>query len=242
VTPELVYFSEREISVHQQKEVTALVSESPHPSISRARIEDLSDLIFGLALSIGAIELVVSTSAGTLTNTEIDYAVAGFGFNFLILISVWTHYTSITSVVPIQTEIMRRLNMALLFMVAIEPYFLNILVSPITAPSISQNVSAYYALDIGCMNLILGYFVYQMTVEKNKLIPKELFQKYRVSTGVTIAQGILFLISAVPVFWTVRLGGVELRFILWILSFPLAWPSRLSEHIKKQRPKERAES
>lgn len=91
------------------------MSEIPKPSISRARIEDLSDLIFGLALSIGAIELVVSSSSGTLTNSEIDLAVVGFGFNFLILINVWTRYTEITSVVPIQTTVTMRLNMLLLF-------------------------------------------------------------------------------------------------------------------------------
>ena len=208
------------------------MSEPSRPTISRSRIEDLSDLIFGLALSIGAIELVVSTSYGTLTNGQIEFAVAGFGFNFLILINLWSHYTSIASVVPIQTELMRRINVLLLFLVAIEPYFFNILINSSSA-SITQNVSAYYALDIGCMNLILGYFTHQLTIEDKKLIPKELIQKYRRSRNFTIAEGVLFLVSAVPIFWNVEFLGTELRVILWIFSFPLGWTSRLSERLGK---------
>jgi uncharacterized membrane protein len=213
-------------------------SETSRPTISRSRIEDLSDLIFGLALSIGAIELVVSTSAGTLTNGEIQLAVAGFGFNFLILINLWSHYTSITSVLPIQTEVMRRINMALLFLVAIEPYFFNILVSQsLISASLVQNVSSYYAIDIGCMNLILGYYTHQLTIRKKKLIPGELIEKYRASRNATIAEGVLFVISAVPIFWTIVVAGTQLRLILWIFSFPLAWISRILERTKVKESK-----
>lgn len=45
------------------------MTEASEPAISRSCIEGLSDLIFGLALSIGAIELVVSSSSGTLKNS-----------------------------------------------------------------------------------------------------------------------------------------------------------------------------
>ena len=217
------------------------MSEVPRPTISRSRIEDLSDLIFGLALSIGAIELVVSTSAMTLKNAEIITAVAGFGFNFLILINVWSHYTSLASIVPIQTELMRRINMALLFLVAIEPYFFNILITS-NSPSISQDVSAYYALDVGCMNLILGFFTHQLSVEDKKLISKELVQKYRISRNFTVGEGVLFLVSAIPIFWNIEIAGVQLRIILWIFSFPLSWMARYSKIFTKSTSGEQKES
>ncbi len=48
-------------------------------SVPRPRVQGLSDLIFGLALSIGAIELVASSSnISSLTNGKIELAVAGY--------------------------------------------------------------------------------------------------------------------------------------------------------------------
>jgi uncharacterized membrane protein len=205
------------------------------PAISRSRIEGLSDLIFGLALSIGAIELVLSSSTGTLTNGQIDLAVAGFGFNFLILINVWSRYTTITSALPIQKSLITRLNMALLFLVAIEPYFFNILITQnISANSLGQNISAYYAVDVGVINLILGYFTYELSLEEKNLIPKELVRKYKVTRNVAISEGVLFLISALPIFWYVSIAGLELRIVLWILSFPVISISRLFDHVPRR--------
>jgi len=63
-----------------------------------SRIEGLSDLIFGLALSIGAIQLVGNSPR---THGQLITALAEFEFSFLLLINVWDRYTTIVSMVPV---------------------------------------------------------------------------------------------------------------------------------------------
>lgn len=122
-------------------------SPEPKPSIPRPRIEGLSDLISGLALSIGAIQLVGTPPK---TNAQLILALSAFGFSFLILIGVWDRYTSIASVVPVETTALVRLNMILLFLVAIEPYLFNLLVVRGAAYRlVGYHASAYYGLDLG---------------------------------------------------------------------------------------------
>jgi uncharacterized membrane protein len=52
----------------------------------RPRIESLSDLVFGLALSIGAFGLV---SSPPTDDAGFYRDVITFGFNFVVLISIW---------------------------------------------------------------------------------------------------------------------------------------------------------
>src|SRR5216683_5236822 len=94
-------------------------SEAQRP---RPRIQSLSDLIFGLALSIGALNLITSKP----TDTSLLFgSIATFGFSFLILIFVWFRYSEIMSVLPVETTRTRALNTIMLFLVAIEPYLFN---------------------------------------------------------------------------------------------------------------------
>jgi hypothetical protein len=88
----------------------------------RPRIESLTDLVFGLALSIGAISLISNRPADA---GELYRAIAGFGFSFLILIQIWFRFTEIMSVLPVETAGTRVLNTLLLFLVALEPYLFN---------------------------------------------------------------------------------------------------------------------
>src|SRR6184192_2868949 len=90
-----------------------------HP---RPRIQSLSDLIFGLALSIGALNLIASKPPDT---PALLGNIATFGFSFLVLILVWFRYTEIMSVLSVETTRTRALNTIMLFLVAIEPYLFN---------------------------------------------------------------------------------------------------------------------
>lgn len=60
-------------------------SADPPPRI-RVRIESLSDLVFGLALSIGSIILVGKQPQ---TGQDIAVNVLLFGFGFLIIVMTW---------------------------------------------------------------------------------------------------------------------------------------------------------
>jgi len=146
---------------------------------------------------------------------------AEFGFSFLILISVWNRYTSTTSVMPVETSWMVRLNMVLLFLVAIEPFLFDVLVGSSLSSAVGTAASEYYGLDIGGMNLILAYFTHLLASEERKLIPPELVGRYKTARNLLVVGAAVFLVSELPIFWSVEVEGVPLRIVLWMLSLPV---------------------
>lgn len=197
----------------------------PKVSIPRPRIQGLSDLIFGLALSIGSAQLLFNTPKG---GNDILTSLVVFGFSFLILINVWLRYTSVTSVVPIETTTMVRLNVLLLFLVAIEPYLFDIMVKYGLSADPGLDASAFYALDIGGMNLVIAYFTHLMTIEGKRLIPENLVRRYRQSRNFILLVGLVFAFSAIPNFASIDVLGTSLRVILWIATVPLIWIYRIA--------------
>jgi len=194
------------------------------PQVPRPRIQGLSDLIFGLALSIGAIKFVGSlpTDPSTLT---ID--LAEFGFSFLILINVWNRYTSTTSVIPVETSWMVRLNMVLLFLVAIEPFLFDVLVGSSLGSDVGVAASEYYGFDIAGMNLILAYFTHLLASEEKNLIPREMIGRYKTIRNLLIVGAAMFLVSELPIFWSIIVEGLPLRIVLWMLTLPVVRIQRL---------------
>jgi uncharacterized membrane protein len=190
----------------------------------RPRIQSLSDLIFGLALSIGALSLIGNrpNDAAALFGN-----IATFGFSFLILIFVWFRFTETMSVLPIETTRTRALNTAMLFLVAIEPYLFNQLSFGLTtapAPTALSNLpqdvaSAAYGLDLGAIWLILAAFTHTLTIEEKGLVAPNLFKKYRATRDLEIVVAFFFLVSILPGFWTTPIGGTNLRYLTWALTF-----------------------
>ena len=197
---------------------------APTPQVPRPRIQGLSDLIFGLALSIGALQFVGNppADAGTLTAD-----LAEFAFTFLVLINVWNRYTSTTSVMPVETPLMIRLNMLLLFLVAIEPFLFGVLFVPGVSTATGAAASLYYSLDVGGMNLILAYFTHLLASEEKNLIPKELMRRYREIRNVLVLGGAIFLVSAIPFFWDIVYAGIPLRIYFWLATLPVLWIPRV---------------
>ena len=196
------------------------------PQVPRPRIQGLSVLVFGLALTIGAVQLV-----GTVPK---DYGglvtdILAFGFSFLILINIWNRYTTTTSVMPVETSTVIRLNMLLLFLVVIEPFLFNLLVIPGAGLSsdLAAPISQFYAMDVGGMNLILAYFTYELASEEKNLIPRGLIRSYKVSRNALVLVSGVFFLSILPPFWVVAFAGLPLRIVMWLLTFPLIWISRL---------------
>lgn len=190
-----------------------------HESIPKPRIQTLSDMIFGLALSIGAVSVLTQNPAGTL---GIFYSLVSFGFAFLILALVWLRYSKIMSVLPTETTRIVAFNMILLFLVSVQPYLYNLMNASAYDPSPGQldsaTTTALYALDLGALLLILAYFTYELTVERKHLIPRELTREYRLSMYGSVIAASIFILSALPMFWSiviVQAPTIPLRYIMW---------------------------
>jgi uncharacterized membrane protein len=191
-----------------------------HSSKPRPRIQSLSDLIFGLALSIGALTLIGQQPANL---NALLSALGLYAFSFLILISVWRSYTSITSVLPSETEALISINIVLLFLVSIEPYLFNELFAENGA--IFQGVSIIYALDLGVMFLIIAYFNNTLADEEKNLVPKELLRKYKYNRNFALFMAALFFISTLPFFEGAYY--FPLRVYIWIAALILGMASHL---------------
>src|SRR5712691_1010385 len=202
----------------------------------RPRIQSLSDLIFGLALSIGALNLITTKPADT---QALFGNIATFGFSFLILIFVWFRYTEIMSVLPVETTRTRALNTVMLFLVAIEPYLFNEIsfgFTPLASPSLPQiDASATYAVDLGAIWAILAAFTHILTIEERNLVAPDLFRKYRLLRNLEIIVAAIFFTSVLPQFWTTMIGSTSLRYVLWGLTFFVRRAGNLYSRLVKKR-------
>jgi len=202
------------------------VSEAP----PKPRILSLSDLIFGLALSISALTLIGHQPANA---DEFFASLALYGFSFLIIISVWRIYSTITSILPSETSTLSGLNYMLLFLVSIEPYLFNELFTP---TSFFETVNEVYAIELGIMFLILAAFNHILASEERKLVAKALLRRYRLSRNLCVTVAGIFIVSAFPllgstiVFNYVSPGvtyQVSARTMLWTASLIVGWARHL---------------
>jgi len=195
----------------------------------RPRIESLSDLVFGLALSIGAFALV---SSPPVDASGFYRDVFTFGFNFIVLISMWIRYTRIMSALPIETRRTIFLNTFLLFTVSLEPFIFNILRSgnsaSLPAPSLYEAASSFFGVDVGAMMLIMGVFTLALADEEKKLVPKKMISRLRSEAGIWFTSSGIFLVSALPLFGKITFGpqsvsGLTIREYLWAAALLISW-------------------
>jgi uncharacterized membrane protein len=179
------------------------------------RIQTLSDLIFGLALSIGALTLIGQQP------TDFQAIVASllfYSFSFLVLVSVWRSYSSILSVLPVETESLISLNILLLFTVSVEPYLFNQLFHINGAAW--NYISILYAADIAVMFMVLAFFNHSLGNEEKSLAPKNYLKKFRLDRNYDIVTAVIFLVSMLPFFeiTVAHIGdsGIPLRVLVWI--------------------------
>ena len=204
------------------------MTEEKERSTSKSRIETLSDLVFGLALSIGALTLIGSApSSLDILIKSIGY----FAFSFLILISVWYAYTRTMSNVSIETRNDIVLNVFLLFLVSIEPFLFNELIESKISP---QYVSILYAFDLAGLFAIQAFLANSILADKNR--PKKMLYEYAGRRNAALTSAFFFLISTLPVFWSWSIPinsqmHIPLRFILWIVPLFLHNIRRLWEHL-----------
>jgi uncharacterized membrane protein len=179
----------------------------------RPRIESLTDLIFGLALSIGALALLNNQPSDAVgLASKVGY----FAFSFLILISIWLRYTDVMSVLPVETRKTRGLNIVLLFFVALEPYLFNLF-----SLSFPLDVSTTaYALDIGSIYAILASFNHILATDERHLVEPNMIQTHRLIRNMQIIVSAIFLVSIIPIFYDLKLNpSVPVRYLFWSASF-----------------------
>jgi len=206
--------------------------EKPAEEGPKPRIESLSDLVFGLALAIGAIALVYNPPVAT-SGMYRDIAI--FGFSFIVIISIWIRYTRIMSVLPIETRLTLLLNTLLLFTVTLEPYLYTILrsgYSTTTPPSASlfESASSLFGIDLGAMMLVMGVFTLALADEEKRLVPARLISQLRSEALSWFIATAIFLASAIPLFGKMDLGGAvttgfTIRQVMWILALLVALAS-----------------
>jgi uncharacterized membrane protein len=193
---------------------------------SRPRIETLTDLIFGLALSIGAVGLLNNRPSDT---QDFLYGVIFFGFSFFILIGIWLRYTDTMSALLVETPHTLSLNIALLFLVALEPYLFNLVAQ---TNSFSGDVaSAAFAADLGTVFAILAAFNNILASEKRAIVGPDKIANYRFLRNLEIVAAAFFWISVLPQFYTkVLIEGsitIYVRYYLWVPNLILPEVKRL---------------
>ncbi len=196
------------------------------PPRIKIRIESLSDLVFGLALSIGSLVLIGKMPAN---GTDLATNVVLFGFGFAIVVLIWLGYSRTTAVLAMEVPYAMLSNVVLLFFVALEPYLYYVLQTVSTA-GLADAASVAYALDLGGMFFMLaalGQLVLKQAGTKSAghppLHPLVLERFKRIGRADLIA-GAAFAISALPIFWINTPVGY-LRFYLWSIAFVAFIPS-----------------
>src|SRR5438309_4553738 len=196
-----------------------------HRKHPRPRLETLSDLIYGLSLSIGAISLVITNNQSS-TASDINRDILEFLFVFLILITSWIIYTSDMSVLPVETRLVTLLNVILLILVAIIPYLFDQAVSQYNLIGDQDYASTLFAIDYAGTLLILAGFAHIISQEEKQLVDgDQMVRLRRIRNRLTLLTIIVLFSLAVP--WSWLLFGIQVRLFIWYVPIVSFWLNRL---------------
>ena len=192
----------------------------------RPRLESLSDLIYGLSLSIGAISLVL-TNAQSSTVSDINRNVLEFLFVFLLLITSWIIYTSDMSVLPIETRLVTFLNVVLLILVAIFPYLFDQVVSTFNPDSVQEYASILFTIDLAGTLVIMATFAHIIAREEEHLVDGEVMIRFRTARNrMSVLTVVVLLSLAAP--WDWLFMGVHVRLFIWYIPIVSFWVFRMA--------------
>jgi len=192
----------------------------------RPRLESLSDLIYGLSLSIGAISLVI-TNAQTSTVSDINRNVLEFLFVFLLLITSWIIYTSDMSVLPIETRLVTFLNVVLLILVAIFPYLFDQVISTFNPDSVQEYASILFTADLAGTLVIMATFAHIIAREEEHLVDGEIMIRFRRARDrMSVLTVVVLLSLAAP--WDWLFMGVHVRLFIWYIPIVSFWVFRMA--------------
>ncbi len=182
-------------------------------------MQSISDVVFGLALSIGAVILISKLPP---TPTELGVDILAFGFNFLIVVLVWIGYRRAAVTLPYETQATVVVNLALLFAVSVEPFLFWVMVA---GNNLLEPASMGYGLAVGSMILLQAALNY-LLLREEKASPRPGFPpialeriRNRMWSGAAI--GLIFLASALPIFWIPAPPNTTLRIDFWYAGLAL---------------------
>jgi uncharacterized membrane protein len=201
-------------------------SAAPAPRI-KIRIESLSDLVFGLALSIGSLTLI---GRAPQSGYDLGVNVALFGFSFLVIVLTWLGYSRTMSVLRDETPLALFTNLVLLFFVALEPYLFYVLQS-VQPSGLLDAASVAEGLDLAglfLMQAVLAYLVVKQgtagSVERQGVRP-DVVVRFRRTMRLDVIVAAILATSTLPFFW-VNTPFDYLRFILWYATFAVYFAGR----------------
>lgn len=195
---------------------------------ARPRLESLSDLIYGLSLSIGAISLVITNGQSTGA-ADINRNILEFVSVFLILITSWTIYTTQMSVLPVETREITVLNVALLVLVAIIPYLFDQVVSTVNSSSVTDYASVLFTLDLAGSLVIMATFSHIIGIEEKQLVEDNAMIRFRIARNRMLTLATVVLLSLIiPWDWTIQL--VHVRILFWWIPVLSFWTNRMRRY------------
>jgi uncharacterized membrane protein len=178
--------------------------------------DSFSDIIFGLALSIGSLILVqhqVPNWQSFVSNILL------FGFSFAAIAMVWLSFSSTIRYLSTQTPSVILLNLLLFFCVVLEPYLFYTLMN--SNGQLLIVTSDVFALDMGFMFFVLGTLSLIVAKRARRSHPNyhsndlEILQQMIYPRYILAA---LFLLSVDPFLWVSTPFASpfdHLRFVLW---------------------------
>lgn len=198
---------------------------APTPRRPRPRLETLSDLIYGLSLSIGAISLIITVGQSSSAD-DINRNIFEFLFVFFILITSWLIYTSDMSVLPMETRLVTLLNVVLLMLVAIFPYLFDQVFSATNTVSVREYASVLFTVDYAGTLLIMAGFSHIIAQEEKHLVDGEVMERFRQTRNILSFLAIVVLLSlATP--WQWQIFGVSIRLVIWYIPIITFWFNRM---------------
>jgi uncharacterized membrane protein len=192
----------------------------------RPRLESLSDLIYGLSLSIGAIGLVVNSVQSSGTG-DINRNIIDFVFVFLILVTSWILYTETASVLQIEGRQVTSLNIVLLVLVAIMPYLFEQAILQSNTFDAQNYASSLFTLDVSGQILIASAFAHIITSEERRpALEAGVLAGFRRSRNLLFLVALLVLIGlGVP--WDWLLFQVHVRLLVCFVPILVFWANRM---------------
>src|SRR5438445_703248 len=178
------------------------------PNVVRCHVmpDELRERV--LALHRIHAELEFDVHLAEVARQVLDRDLVDFAFGFIVLIAVWVRYTGSITYLTIETHGVLRLNILMLFLVAIEPYLFNQVFGSLSAPQVDRALanlaSAAYAVDLSALMGVLASF--EHLASQSPSIPPgsdiaNSFLRYR---NIHLLVAGVFLISLLPNLESVR--------------------------------------